>query len=186
MKTLARLALLAGSCLAACAPPAVVPAQLASVPAAPATAAPRPPAAPPIGEPVLVSQRLPARTGLAALDPSGRLALVRGGDGLHAVDVETGQTRGVLGGCADQAGFAPEGHAVVVICNAQKVLRIWDLAADTTWEIALSRPPRRRPPEARGRRLRSVLGPGAVPRPAAGARPARPELLARLRAHALP
>src|SRR4051812_18149964 len=66
---------------------------VAAAPTPPPVKTAAPTDAPPIGEPVLVPQRLPWESNLASLDPSGRLLLIAGPERLHVVDVETGVTR---------------------------------------------------------------------------------------------
>lgn len=152
--------------LVSCAPAATAPPQRVAALPVPASAAANPAAATtdapaPVGDPVLVSQRLGVRSTLAEIDASGRLALVSSVDGIHVIDVEAGVTRGLLGGCANQAGFAPEGHAVVALCEATKTLRIWDLVGNKIQEVALARPPRRLDVPRAGRRV-AVTGAGGV------------------------
>src|SRR4051812_28248224 len=81
--------------------------------------------APPIGEPVLVPQRLPWESNITSLDPSGRLLLIAGPERLHVVDVETGVTRGTLDGCAS-SHFSGDGRSVIALCGGRSA-RLWDL-----------------------------------------------------------
>jgi hypothetical protein len=82
---------------------------------------------------VLVSQRLPRNQEVRAIafSPSGRhLALGTYGEA-RVIDVATGETRGVLDGCAQHVVFSPDGRSVVTACSNQKDARVWDLATDT-------------------------------------------------------
>lgn len=132
------------ACLAAlvvvgcAAPPPPPPAPAVAPPPAPTVAAEEPP---PIGAPVMVSQRLSREAREADLSPSGKLIALKGHGGLHVVEVESGQTRGVLPGCVDQFVFTADGRSIVSTCRGSTNARVWDLATDTTITIALPRPP---------------------------------------------
>lgn len=132
-------------------PPAPPPIVVAPIP----TVAPEPP--PPIGPPVLVPQRLGRGSRDVDLSPSGKLIVTTGSGGLHVIDVDTGQTRGVLPGCSDRYVFTGDGRSVVSVCRATKTARAWDLATDTARSIKLDRAPRRLSRPSWGTR---VIAPG--------------------------
>lgn len=123
------------SMLGACSPGA--PAPPAPV-VAPAQASAPPSAEPaPVGPAVLVPQRLAEFGTVRELDPRGELLLLSALDGLHLVDVETGQSRGVLGGCANEAHFTPDGRWVVVRCGEPPRVRVWDLDTDVARDLVV-------------------------------------------------
>lgn len=133
------LALTLAACSAAPAPPPIA---SKSRPITPSTGAPAAEAPPAPGPPVLVSQRLPFTAKETPLDADGKHVLVQGTDGLHVVDVATGETHGVLPGEYSWFLFAPGGHRVIASPTGKSLARLWDLRLDTTRDIPLAHPHR--------------------------------------------
>lgn len=152
MRSFACLAALVLGCAA---PPPPAPTAPVAPPAPTPTVQTEEPA--PIGAPVMVSQRLYRAVREVDISPSGKLLALRGVGGLHVVDVDTGQTRGVLAGCHDDFVFTADGKSIVSVCRGTQSARIWDLATDTSSApLTFPRPPGRLHVPSQGARVHAA------------------------------
>lgn len=82
------------------------------------------------GPPVLVEQRLAENAYVMGWSPSGLHVAIGTSGGVHFIDAETGQSRGVLPRFADAGKLSSDGRYLVTLHTSSRYADVWDLSTD--------------------------------------------------------